>query len=201
MSRAVTSVSALSRAETMMAASRPYGGSKPSLTRLDLVIQEGVAIAGDDRLHHRMVGRIGLHEAAPDEARAPGTARDLMQKLECALGGARIGAMRQAEIAVDDADEGEARKVVTLGDDLRADDDVEFARLDAADDLAHFGQARDEIGRQQCDARIGKALRDFFLRRVRHRVRRRRARQVLRTSGISRATTARSRSGGTSAAS
>ena len=55
------------------------------------------------------------------------------------------------------------RKVVALGDDLRADDDVELAGLDAADHLAHFGQAGNEIGRQQRDAGVGKALRDLLL--------------------------------------
>ena len=88
-----------------------------------------------------------------------------MQELERALGGARVGAMRKAEIAVDDADEGKAGKVVALGDDLRADDDIEFARLDAADHLAHFGQAGDEIGRQQRQSRIREALRHFLCTR------------------------------------
>ena len=34
---------------------------------------------------------------------------------------------------------------MTLGDDLCADDDVEFPRFDAANDFAHFRQTRNEI--------------------------------------------------------
>ena len=88
-----------------------------------------------------------------------------MQELERAFAGARIGAMRKAEIAIDNADEREVRKVVTLGDDLRADDDIEFARFDALDHLAHFGQAGDEIGRQQRQSRIRESFGHFFCTR------------------------------------
>ena len=45
--------------------------------------------------------------------------------------GARVGALREAEVAVDHADRREIRKVVAFGDDLRADDDVGLALLDA----------------------------------------------------------------------
>ena len=41
--------------------------------------------------------------------------------------------MGKAEIAVDDADEREVGEVVALGHDLRADDDVDLARLDLVD--------------------------------------------------------------------
>ena len=49
-----------------------------------------------------------------------------MQQLEGALGGARV-AVAEAEIGVDNADQIELGKMVALGDELRADDDVEAA--------------------------------------------------------------------------
>ncbi|MCY1242258.1 hypothetical protein D9M72_552100 [compost metagenome] len=46
--------------------------------------------------------------------------------MEGSLGCPRI-AIGQAEIGIDDADQRHQRKVVSLGDELRADDDVRFA--------------------------------------------------------------------------
>ena len=69
-----------------------------------------------------------------------------MQQLERPLAGARVGALCQPQIAIDDADGGEIGEMVSLGDDLRADDDVGFAALDLQDDLAHFGEAGNEVG-------------------------------------------------------
>ena len=132
------------------------------MARARFIGQEIIAIAGDNRLHDRMLGHVGLHITAPDKVRAASAARDLVQKLECAFGGARIGTVGKTQIAVDDADEGKAGEVVALGDDLRADDDVDVARLDAADHVAHFGQARDQVGRKQRDAGVRKAFSDFL---------------------------------------
>ena len=83
------------------------------------------------RLHHRMLGHVGLHEAAPGDERAAGAAGHLVQELEGALGRARVG-LAEAEVAVDDADRRELREVVALGHHLRADDDVGLAGLDAS---------------------------------------------------------------------
>ena len=60
---------------------------------------------------------------------AAGAADHLMQQLERALGGARI-AGAETEIGIDHADEIEPRKMVPLGDKLRADDDVDAAFRD-----------------------------------------------------------------------
>ena len=54
--------------------------------------------------HDRVLGHVRLHEAAPLREGAPGAARHLMQKLERALARARVGALRQPQVAVDDAD-------------------------------------------------------------------------------------------------
>jgi hypothetical protein len=85
-----------------------------------------------------------LHEATALRKCASGATGDLMQKLEGALAGARICAC-EPEIAIDNADGCEIGKMVAFGYDLRADDDLSVARLDAFYDLAHLCEARDEI--------------------------------------------------------
>ena len=47
----------------------------------------------------------------------------LTKKLERALGRARIG-VGETDVGVDDADKSQKRKVMSLGDELRADDEV-----------------------------------------------------------------------------
>ena len=76
-----------------------------------------------------------------------------MQQLERALGGARV-AVAQAEIGVDDADEIELREMMPLGDELRADDDVEVAFGDVVELLAQPFDRLHEIARQHQHARL-----------------------------------------------
>ena len=64
--------------------------------------------------------------ARPGLLAAPGAPGRLAQELERALGGARI-AVGEADVGVDDADQRQQRKVVPLGDELRADDEVVVA--------------------------------------------------------------------------
>jgi hypothetical protein len=66
----------------------------------------------------------GLDQAEALLAGAAGAAGDLAEQLECAFGGARI-AIGEAEIGIDHADQRHVRKVVPLGDELRADDDID----------------------------------------------------------------------------
>ena len=108
-----------------------------------------------------MLGHIGLDQPAPGNGLAAGAARHLTEQLEGALGRARIG-LREAEIAVDHADQSKTRKVMALGDELGADDDIDLALLDLAQGLAQIADARREIARQQHAARLGKALGDLL---------------------------------------
>ena len=80
-----------------------------------------------------------------------------MHELERALGRARVG-LAEPQVAIDDADVGELREVVALGHHLRADDDVGLAGLDLLDDLAHLGQRRHEVGREQRNPRLREPL-------------------------------------------
>ena len=87
-----------------------------------------------------MLGHIGLDQAAARNRLAAGAPRHLIEQLEGALGGARVG-LREAEIAVDHADQRQPRKMMALGDELRADDDIDLAVLDLAQGLAQIADA------------------------------------------------------------
>ena len=69
-----------------------------------------------------------------------------MQQLKRALGRARIP-VRQAEIGVDHADQVEPGEMVTLGDQLRPDDDIEAPLGDVVELLAQPLDRFDEIAR------------------------------------------------------
>ena len=69
---------------------------------------------------------MGLQKADAPPLLAAGAADHLMQQLKRALGRARI-AVAEAEIGVDDADQIELGEMMALGDELRADDDIEAA--------------------------------------------------------------------------
>ena len=80
-----------------------------------------------------------------------------MQQLERALGRARI-AIAETEIGIDDADQVELGEMVTLGDQLGADDDVEAALGDVVEFLAQALHRFHQIAGQHQDARVGKQL-------------------------------------------
>ena len=71
---------------------------------------------------------------------APGAPGDLHDLLEGALGRAQIAAV-EPEIGIDHADQRQVGEVIALGHQLRADDDVDLARLHPADELRGLGRA------------------------------------------------------------
>ena len=108
-SRANSSASSLSRAETTSAASRPYGGSMPAWRWR---ISRSRNASRSPEMIACITGCSGMcvcTKPRPCAQRAAGAARHLMQQLERALAGARVGALREAEIAVDDADRSRGR--------------------------------------------------------------------------------------------
>ena len=68
----------------------------------------------------------GLQEGPADPLGAAGPPRRLAQKLKRALGGSRIG-IGKADVGIDHAHEGQQRKIMPLGDELGADDEVVVA--------------------------------------------------------------------------
>ena len=127
----------------------------------DLLLVEALGIAGDDRPHHRMVRLEGLQQAEALLAGAPGPAGHLAEQLEGALGGARI-AIGEAEIGIDDADQRHVGKIVPLGDQLRADDDVGLALGDRLELEPQPPDAAHDVGRQHDGARVGKMPDDLL---------------------------------------
>ena len=109
-----------------------------------------------------MLGLVGLQIADAMALLAARAADHLMQQLERALGGARI-ARAEPEIGIDHADQIELREMMPLGDELRADHDVDAALLDVAEFLAHALDRGDEVARQHQDAPVGKQRGDFLL--------------------------------------
>ena len=104
-----------------------------------------------------MLGLVRLQIAVAAPLLAAGAADHLMQQLERALGRARI-AVGKTQIGVDDADEIELGKMMTLGDELRADDDVEAALRHVVQFLPQPLHGVDQIARQHQDAGAGKQL-------------------------------------------
>jgi hypothetical protein len=96
---------------------------------------------------------MGLQKAEAPPCFAARTARDLMQKLKGALRRARI-AVGETEIGIDNADEIELWKMMALGHELRANDDIE---LTFGDLVEFFAQAIDrfyEIARKDTSRRL-----------------------------------------------
>ena len=73
-----------------------------------------------------MIGLKGLHKASPRRFRTPRAPRYLLQKLEGPLRRPRIS-RGQAEIGINHADKSERWEMMPLCDELRANDDLEFA--------------------------------------------------------------------------
>src|SRR3546814_11697064 len=80
--------------------------------------------------------------------------------LKGALGRAQVAAV-EPEVGIDDADEGEVGEMIALGDELRADDDIDQPALDIVDELGGFRGRPERVRSDDRDARPGKAQRDL----------------------------------------
>jgi hypothetical protein len=108
-----------------------------------------------ERLHHRMLWRVGLQQHPSRRLRAAGAAGHLVQQLHRALGGAQIAA-GQPKIGIDHADQRQMRKMPAFGDDLRADDEVNLPRRDRPRRLGGSGRPGHGIARHDQQPRVGK---------------------------------------------
>ena len=95
--------------------------------------------------------------ARPSSRRVPPSGR-LAQKLERALGGARIG-VGEPDVGVDHADESQKREVVALGDQLGADDEVVGAARRRAELGAQGLDPAGKVRRQDQRTNVGKESR------------------------------------------
>src|SRR2546423_856077 len=85
-----------------------------------------------------------------------------MQQLEGAFGGAWI-ARPSAQIRIDDPGKRQLRKMITLGDDLRADNDVDLARGEGADSRLSLHRTEKRVAGGHRHARLGKGRAELFL--------------------------------------
>ena len=139
-----------------MPARRPKGG-RPASRRAAISLRvEGLAVARDDGADHRVLRREGLDQCPARAAGASRASGHLRQELERPLRRAHV-AEGEAEVAVDDADQRQERKIVALGDELGADDDVDLAFLDRRQFLAQTLHPADDVARHQDRARVREA--------------------------------------------
>ena len=121
---------------------------------------EPLGVAGHERCDDRMVRLPGLQKRVARLVVAPRAAGRLAQKLERALGRARIG-VGETDVGVDNADKGQKRKVMPFGDELRADDEVVGAARRCIELAAQRLDPAWRVGGQDERADVGKE--DFRL--------------------------------------
>ena len=100
---------------------------------------------------------VGLDEHLAGHVAAPRAPGHLRQQLERALRGAEVRHL-QAQVGVDHADQGHVRKVEALGDHLRADQNIDVAAPELAEDLRVGILAAGGVGVHAHDARVREDL-------------------------------------------
>jgi len=101
-----------------------------------------------------MIRRKTLQQNAAGVFRPAGAARHLMEKLHGALRRAQITAGK-AEISIHDANQREVGKMPALGDDLRADDQINLALFNRLRRCCCRSRAGERIGCHDQAARFG----------------------------------------------
>jgi hypothetical protein len=110
-----------------------------------------------------MFGLVGLQIAKTDALFAPRAADYLMQQLKSTLGGTWV-AVAQPKIGVDDPDQVKLWKVMTLGNELRADDEIEATLRHVVELLPEAFDRFHEVARQYKRTGLRKKLTDFLLK-------------------------------------
>ena len=132
------------------------GRHSGGLTASRLGIPELFVLARQDRPDHGMVGLVRLQQRHPRRSPRlpPGPPRHLAHQLKAAFGGAQVGAL-QSQVRIDHAHQCQAREVVALGDDLRADDDVGVAFGDLGDGLLQRACRMEQVRGQDRGLGVG----------------------------------------------
>lgn len=96
------------------------------------------------------------------EFAASGAPGDLGEELEGALGGAEVGDV-EADVGVEDTDEGDVGEVEAFGDHLGADEDVDFFRFEGEQGVAEGVFFAHDVGIDAGEAGFGEEFgEDFF---------------------------------------
>ena len=140
----------------------PAVGRHPGLpARFGFGGKKAVAIGTRQRRDHRMGWHRRLQQDAPRPQRPAGAAADLGEELKRPLGRAQIAA-GEAEIGIDDADQGQQREVIALGDDLGADDHVDGVRLDPRDQGGGGGGSAQRVAGGKFEPGVGQERRHLL---------------------------------------
>ena len=105
------------------------------LAKFKLLFGKAIEIVMPGKLNGRAERREGLHEHLALDFASSGSACHLSEKLKGSLSRPEVRQM-QAQIGVDDPDEGHVGKVKSLGDHLRADKNIDRAFLEGLQGFA-----------------------------------------------------------------
>lgn len=115
----------------------PKGRRTRAAALLGLCIVKAVPISLYECRDYRMRWIACLNEDLTRLFSTPGAARSLGDLLECPFGSPQVAAFK-AEVSIDDSNQREFGKMISLGDQLCADDDVYRFILDQRDKFGSF---------------------------------------------------------------
>jgi len=118
-----------------------------TLALFDFIFVECFTVARNEGPHDGMLWLVGLQVANTNALFAPRTADHLVQQLKSTLGGTRV-AVAQPQISVNDPNQVEFWKVMTLGNELSADDEIEATLCHVVKFLSEALDRFHEIARQ-----------------------------------------------------
>ncbi len=131
-------------------------------TQVQLGVVEGTRPTGRGGHDGRVFGLVGLQERATWPLPSPGAADGLDQELVRPLRGALVGEV-QRDIGRHDPDDGHARDIEALGDQARADEDVQPVVRERIDDAFRGALPFRDITVQPADAESREPVADLAL--------------------------------------
>ena len=133
----------------------PERGKVAALPEFQFLLEIAREIVMPRELNRGAEGGIGLHENFARRFAPAGAARNLGQQLERSFASAEIRHM-QREIGVDDSNESDVRKMETLRDHLRADENVDLTDTESMEGFAIRILAGHRIGVHPAHDSMGK---------------------------------------------
>src|SRR5260221_4594072 len=97
-----------------------------TLPKFALLFPKAVKVMMPRKLDRRTKRGRCLHKNLPGNLSPSGAASDLSEQLECAFTSSKVGSVK-SDICIDNAHQSDIRKIETLGDHLRADENVDLS--------------------------------------------------------------------------
>jgi len=97
---------------------------------IEQLVGEPAVVVRRQCLVDRMIGKVGLHDDSAREIGASGATRDLHQQRDKPFGCTKVGAVERI-VGAEHADERKPGEVVSLGEHLRAHENIDFAGMNA----------------------------------------------------------------------